>query len=195
MLGALALLLALALYIQLCAAPLLLEMAENQIINEANEAIFRAVTRQLQTSGVDYSRIIGLEKDEAGHIAALTTDVEQIARLKSEILVLLDEELGAMDDEEISVPVGNVVFPTFFAGRGFRIPVRLITLNSTDADFYSSFESAGINQSVQQIRIAFRVDLSFFAPGGIYNTKAESDVLVAQTILLGDVPESYIHLG
>ena len=178
--------------LQVRIAPLIRKMAENQVVNAASDAIFRAVTRQLQSGSVDYGKIIGLQKDETGKISALTTDMEQIARLKSEILRYLDEELAAMDDETLSVPVGNLLLPTFFAGRGFSIPVRILALNSTNANFYSSISSLGINQSVQQIRITFTVSLSFLTPVGISDADVTSDVLAAQTILLGDVPESYI---
>ncbi len=181
--------------LQLRIAPMLRKIAENQVVNAVSDAIFRAVTRQLQTGSVDYSRIIGLEKDASGKVSALTTDMEQIATLKSEVLTLLDEELARMNDEEISVPVGSLLFPTFFAGRGFSIPVRVLALNSTNADFYSQIQSLGINQSVQQIRITFTVSLSFLTPVGISDTDVTSDVLAAQTILLGDVPESYLYLG
>jgi len=180
--------------LQVRIAPMLRKLAENQVVNAASDAIFRAVSRQLQSGSVDYGRIIGLEKDANGKISALTTDMEQLARLKSEILELLDEEILAMDDE-LSVPVGSLLLPTFFAGRGFSLPVRLIALNSTNADFYSSISSLGINQSVQQIRITFTVSLTFLTPAGISDTDVTSDVLAAQTILLGDVPESYIYLG
>ena len=175
--------------LQVRIAPMLRKLAENQVVNAASDAIFRAVSRQLQSGSVDYGRIIGLEKDANGKISALTTDMEQLARLKSEILELLDEEILAMDDDELSVPVGSLLLPTFFAGRGFSLPVRLIALNSTNAD------SLGINQSVQQIRITFTVSLTFLTPAGISDTDVTSDVLAAQTILLGDVPESYIYLG
>ncbi len=181
--------------LQVRIAPLIRRMAENQVVNAASDAIFRAVTRQLQSGSVDYGKIIGLQKDETGKISALTTDMEQIARLKSEILRYLEEELAAMDDETLSVPVGNLLLPTFFAGRGFSIPVRILALNSTNANFYSSISSLGINQSVQQIRITFTVSLSFLTPVGISDADVTSDVLAAQTILLGDVPESYIYLG
>ena len=193
--GVLLLMIGSVVLLQLRIAPTLRRIAENQVVNAASDAIFRAVARQLQTGSVDYSRIIGLEKDASGKVSALTTDMEQIARLKSEILTLLDEELAKMNDEEISVPVGSLLFPTFFAGRGFSIPVRVLALNSTNADFYSSIESVGINQSVQQIRITFTISLSFLTPVGISDTDVTSDVLAAQTILLGDVPESYLYLG
>ena len=183
------------LLLQLRIAPMIREIAENQVVNAASDAIFRAVTRQLQTGSVDYSRIIGLEKDASGRVSALTTDMEQIAKLKSEVLQLLDEEIAAMDDKEISVPVGSLLMPAFFAGRGVRLPVRVIALNSTNADFYSSISSIGINQSVQQIRITFTISLSFLTPVGIRDTEVTGDVLAAQTILLGDVPESYMYLG
>ena len=72
--------------LQLRIAPMLRKIAENQVVNAASEAIFRAVTRQLQTGSVDYSRIIGLEKDETGRIAALTTDMQQVAKLSVPLL-------------------------------------------------------------------------------------------------------------
>ena len=183
------------LLMQFRVAPLVQKIAENQVVNAASDAIYRAVTRQLQTGSVDYSRMIGLEKDANGRISALTTDMEQIATLKAEVLAFLDEELAAMDDKELSVPVGSLFMPVFFAGKGFRLPVRVLALNSTNADFYSSISSAGINQSVQQIRISFTISLTFLTPAGIADADVTSDVLAAQTILLGDVPESYVFLG
>lgn len=188
-------LVALGVMIPLRIAPTLRRIAENQVINAASDAIFRAVSRQLATGSVDYRRIVGLEKDEAGRISALTTDMEQVAKLKAEVLTFLDEEMARMDDEALSVPLGTLLFPTFFAGRGLALPVRILTLKSTNADFYSSIETLGINQSVQQIRISFTVSLSFLSPAGIQDADVTSDVLAAQTILLGDVPESYIYLG
>ena len=116
-------------------------------------------------------------------------------KLNSEVLAFLDDEFSNMDDDALSVPLGSLLFPTFFAGRGFSIPVRVLALNSTNADFYSQIQSLGINQCVQQIRITFTFGLSFLTPAGIQDTDVTSDVLAAQTILLGDVPESYLYLG
>ena len=104
--------------LQLRIAPMLRKIAENQVVNAASEAIFRAVTRQLQTGSVDYNRIIGLEKDASGKVSALTTDMEQIARLKSEILTLLDEELAKMN--EFPCRWEACCFRRFLPGAGFR---------------------------------------------------------------------------
>ena len=135
----------------------------------------------------DYDAVLQVIQDDAGILLA--------ALSPEEVLAFLDEEISNMDDEALSVPVGSLLFPTFFAGRGFSIPVRVLALNSTNADFYSQIQSLGINQSVQQIRITFTVSLSFLTPAGIQDTDVTSDVLAAQTILLGDVPESYLYLG
>ncbi len=143
--------------IQFRIAPMLRKIAENQVVNAASEAIFRAVTRQMQTGSVDYSRIIGLEKDETGRIHALTTDMEQIARLKGGGAGALDDlvsEHGRRGDF-LSSHWGSLLFPTFFAGRGFSIPVRVLALNSTNADFIRARSTVGINQSLQKIWITF----------------------------------------
>ena len=80
----------LVLLVELHLSPYIRELARNQAVNAASNAIIEAVSEMLRRGDTDFSRVIVLEKDVEGHITALRTDMAQVERLKVEVLELLD---------------------------------------------------------------------------------------------------------
>ena len=180
--------LAAALGIQFRIRPMLRAIAEIQVVNAASSALAGAVNRQMAEGTADYGGLISFEKDETGQITAMRTDTGQIARLKAEVFAALDDLVSEVEIRDLGVPLGSLFLPSFFAGRGLRLPVKVVTLNMTNADFYSSFTDCGINQSLQKIWITFSVNITFLTPAGMQDTDVTSDVILAETVIVGSVP-------
>ena len=176
-------------------APLVRRLAENQAVNAASNAINDAVTEQLRTGSVDYGRVVILEKNVQGEITALRTDMAQVARLKAEVLAILDGLVEQVNTSSIGIPLGTILFPDFFAGKGPVLPVKAIAMTMSNTDFYSEFSSAGINQTLQTIRMQFSIDLTIWTLAGYDTAEVASTVILAQTVIVGSVPQTYIHLG
>lgn len=187
-------LVAAALGIRLHIVPMIRTIAEIQVVNAASGALTAAVSRQLADGGTDYGKLILLEKDATGAVTALRTDTAQIARLKAEVFDALDDLVDEVEIRDLGVPLGSLLLPAFFAGRGVRLPVKVVTLNMTNADFYSSMTACGINQSLQKIWMTFLVHVTFLTPAGMQAVDVTSDVILAETVLLGSVPDTYFQL-
>ena len=181
----LAMILAAALGIQFRIRPMLRAIAEIQVVNAASSALAGAVNRQMAEGTADYGGLISFEKDETG----------EIARLKAEVFAALDDLVSEVEIRDLGVPLGSLFLPSFFAGRGLRLPVKVVTLNMTNADFYSSFTDCGINQSLQKIWITFSVNITFLTPAGMQATDVTSDVILAETVIVGSVPETFLQLN
>ena len=181
----LAMILAAALGIQFRIRPMLRTIAEIQVVNAASIALAGAVNRQMAEGTADYGGLISFEKDETG----------QIARLKAEVFAALDDLVSEVEIRDLGVPLGSLFLPSFFAGRGLRLPVKVVTLNMTNADFYSSFTDCGINQSLQKIWITFSVNITFLTPAGMQATDVTNDVILAETVIVGRVPETFLQLN
>ena len=80
---------------------------------------------------------------------AVTTDMTQMNQLKSSILQRVQEQLG--EHLDTGVPLGTLLGSELLHGRGPNIPVRLTLSGNVTADFESTFESAGINQTKHRI--------------------------------------------
>ena len=70
----------------------------------------------------------------------------------------------------------------------------MIPLGSANADFVSVFTNAGINQTRHQVVIEAEVELSVLAPGSETTLTVGSQISVAETVLIGNVPDSYTYL-
>ena len=149
----------------------------------------------LRKGDTDFSRVIVLEKDVEGRITALRTDMTQVERLKIEVLDILGGLIDEINTQQMGIPIGNLLLPDLLAGTGPELPVKAVSLTMSNADFFSDFTAAGINQTLQTLKVKFTISLTILTTVGYETVDVDSDVMVAQTVIVGTVPETYVNLG
>ncbi len=177
------------------ARPLIRELATASVENKGQNVINEAIETQLETGSIAYDRIVILEKDVHGVVSALKTNIAEVNRLKSKTLSITDSMLMELDVHEIGLPLGSVILPTFFSGSGPKLPVKVLSISNSDADFRNVFIEAGINQTAHQIMMDVKIDLTVLTPVGAENVQVVSSVVVAETVIVGTVPQSYMKIG
>ena len=100
-----------------------------------------------------------------------------------------------ISSEKLSVPLGSVLLPELFSGQGPRVPVRIVSMLTSDADFSTRFSQAGINQTLQQVTMTVTVRVTMMTPVGTETTEVSTDTVIAETVIVGTVPDSYFQLG
>ena len=195
LIGLLLILTGLILLVELHLSPYIRELARNQAVNAASNAITDAVGEMLRREDTDFSRVIVLEKDVQGHITALRTDMGQVERLKVEVLGILGGLIAEINTQQLGIPLGNLLLPDLLAGTGPVLPVKAVSLTMSNADFFSDFTEAGINQTLQTLKVKFTISLTILTTVGYETVDVDSDVMVAQTVIVGTVPETYVNLG
>ena len=96
---------------------------------------------------------------------------------------------------ELSIPVGTLTGSALLAGRGPRISVRMESVGSSSARFENRFTSAGINQTNHRIVLEVNVSVSILLPGFTTATQVANEVTVAETVIVGAVPDTYPYFG
>ena len=195
LIGLLLILTGLILLVELHLSPYIRELARNQAVNAASNAITDAVGEMLRRGDTDFSRVIVLEKDVQGQITALRTDMTQVERLKVEVLGILGNLIAEINTQQLGIPLGNLLLPDLLAGTGPVLPVKAVSLTMSNADFFSDFTEAGINQTLQTLKVKFTISLTILTTVGYETVDVDSDVMVAQTVIVGTVPETYVNLG
>lgn len=171
------------------------ELARTQVTNATSDLINDAIDGQIELGNIQYDRIVYFEKDLNGRITALKTNMSEVNRLKTNILNLINDEILAMDTDRLGVPLGSLFLPEFFSGKGPGIPVEIISIRNSDASFASDFRAAGINQTMHQLSMEVLVDVSVLVLGETESFAVSSQVVVAETIIVGDVPDTYLQTG
>ena len=175
--------------------PVVRSLARTQVTNTASDLINDAILQQIMEGQIQYDRIVYFEKDLNGRITALKTNTAEVNRLKTETLNLINDEILAEDTEHLGVALGSLILPEFFSGRGPSIPVRIIAIRNSDANFQSEFTEAGINQTLQKLRMDVIVDVTILVLGQTETFTVSSQMVVAETIIVGDVPATYLQTG
>ena len=173
----------------------IMELARTQITNGTSDLINDAIDEQIETGKIQYDRIVYFEKDLNGRITALKTNISEVNRLKTDILNLINDEILAMDTSHLGVPLGNLFLPEFFSGKGPAIPVEILSIRNSDGSFQSYFTEAGINQTRHQLTMEVLVDVTVLVLGETQSFGVSSNVVVAETIIVGDVPDTFLNTG
>ena len=170
-------------------------LAQTQVMNSTSDLINDAIDKQIDNGNIHYDRIVYFEKDLNGRITALKTNMSEVNRLKTAILNLINDEILAMDTSDIAIPIGSLFLPEFLSGRGPGIPVHILSIRNSDASFTSNFTEAGINQTLQQLIMEVSVDVSVLVLGHTESFTVSSQVVVAETIIVGQVPDTFLQTG
>ena len=91
--------------------------------------------------------------------------------------------------------MGTLAGSPLLAGRGPLIRVRMQSVGSSSAHFENAFTSAGINQTKHQIYLVVDVYVSILLPGFSTVTKVSSTYTVAETVIVGSVPDNYTYFS
>lgn len=182
------------LYLQFSVAPLIVELAKARVDNRASYIINEAIETQMQSDDIDYDNIVYLEKDINGNITALKTNINEVNRLKTQILSVMDDLLLDLDVNEIGIPLGSLILPELFSGSGPLLPVKVMSVSASDAEFHNAFSEAGINQTAHRMMMDVTITMTVLTPIGTQSVTVTSAVVVAETVIVGSVPESYVNV-
>ena len=170
-------------------------LAETQITNTTSDLTNDAIARQIAEGDIRYDRIVYFEKDLNGRITALKTNIGEVNRLKTDILNIINDEILALDNSDIGIPIGSLFLPELLSGRGPVIPVHILSIRNSDANFHSNFTQAGINQTLHQVTMQVSVDVAVLVLGETASFTMVSEVVVAETVIVGDVPNTFLQTG
>ena len=175
--------------------PILVSLATTRVSNMVNRIVSEAVDEAIDSGNITYSDLITFEKDNEGRITAIYSNMAAFNRLQSNILDIILARIDQVSTRELSIPVGSLSGSVLLAGRGPRISVRMESVGSSSANFENEFTSAGINQTKHQIVLNIDVSVSILLPGFSTATTVSNAVTVAETVIVGSVPDTYTYFS
>ena len=155
--------------------------------------INRVITEMMQEADYGPEYFVHVEKNASGEITAISSNMAHINALSAEIL---ERVIGSTGNRvlTVSIPIGNLSGVSLLMGRGPSVPVEIIMLTSSRVEFSNSVLTAGINQTKHQINLHVLVDIDVLIPWGTESTQVSADILIADTMVVGQVPDTYFHL-
>ena len=174
--------------------PVLETTASSKVTNLMVQAIDAAVDNCLQENDMNYRDFVTLGTDTAGKVTSITSNTVANSRFKRQVVEAVIRQLGTMDSEALGVPLGTLTGQPLLSGAGPRVRVKVDSVGEVTADYVNTFTSAGVNQTLHRVCLDITATVYLFLPGEILPVSVNSSVCVAETVIVGETPDTYLNL-
>ncbi len=174
--------------------PILYELGTSRAASVGQNVINTAIENVLSKNDALENDILNIEKDSQGKITAVIPDLKEMNKLKAKIAIEINEQMKKTTNSRISIPIGSLTGIPYLSNLGPRVNFNLIPYGKTQIDFKTSFTQAGINQTRHEVTVNVKLSTALLiANKQTTSTKIETTVPVSETVVIGDVPQSYTN--
>ena len=172
--------------------PIFRAMCEDKL-----KSIATIITNQQSTiimNKYQYDELYTIEKDDTGNVLVIKSNVVPINNLISDLTENVQNEFNKVQQSTIDVPIGNLSGSYFLSGSGPSIPIKVSMLGTLDTEIKSEFIDKGINQTLHRIYVNFNCSMRIVTPMNSYTTNIVNQVIIAEHIIVGRIPDTYYNL-
>lgn len=178
----------------LAVRPQLVALAQSKLRNQLTMISNATVADILEQEALRYSDMVVMEPGPGDGIATITTDTVRLNNLKSAVLTRIVSQVESLDTHCLDVPLGALTGMELFAGAGPELPIQVLSVASVEGGYRNDFVSAGINQTLHRVMLDITLTAEVLMPGGIVESVVSTPVCVAETIIIGQVPQTYLEV-
>lgn len=157
----------------------------------ATEAINDAVTKKLGELNLSYDDLAKVVYSDDGQPKSIETNSAKINMLKAEATRAAQDEITKIKHSEVLIPLGAFTGLTLISNSGPDIRLTFCMTGSFNSHLESSFESAGINQTLHHIRLVVTANIVTASVDYGDTITFDTDFEVAQTVITGEIPTIY----
>lgn len=173
--------------------PSILAMSEVKARMIATQAINDAVTEKIKND-IDYKDLIFVKTDNEGKVTLMHANTVLMNSIASDIALEVQENMRQIAANRIEIPLGNAFNSQLLAQYGPKIKIDIVPKGTVTVDFATEFKESGINQTIHKVYLIIKTDVKIIVPLASDTVSVTSTIPIAETVIVGDVPENYIFV-
>ena len=173
--------------------PRIISISQKFVENEVSNIIDREVKKLMLEEFLSYDKITIISRDDSGKVTSISTNSVLINNFANELDIKIGDMIEENDTFENKIFLSSLVGFDLFSGLGPKVPIRFEPLSVTHADIMHTFEETAINQTLHTILLSISIDIEILLPFAYSNITVESQMPIAQTLIVGSVPSTYFN--
>ncbi len=151
----------------------------------------KILLEQIKELHIKYSDMAYIHYGSDGQITSIEIDSSAVNTFKAAFALSASEALHQINEFEFSLRLGTLLGPELLTERGPKIPFKVSSSEYVQTEIVSRFEDAGINQTVHRILLDVSVNICCYFPGYSTSVTVQSELTLAETVIIGTVPQFY----
>lgn len=175
--------------------PVAMRYLKNETNLETTRMIQESVFTALEQQNLNYKSFVETKQAAENGVATLQTDVVALNRFTSAATLAITERLKQMSIQETKIPFGVFSGVSLFSGLGPKVSFKIAPTGNISTQIENIFEGVGINQTRHQIMLKVTVKVDIVLVGYTESIEVETSFCIAETIIVGEVPQIYPQLA
>lgn len=169
-------------------------IAESKAQLEGQAIISRAINERFAAE-TNYRDLVYIHKDSDGRIVLIQPNTCRMNRIMAQTVSVVERDLDNLQNKSFKVPLGQAMGIRVFAGYGPGIKVKMMPVGQVTVDMNDHFQARGINQTRHLIYMKISAKIKIVAPLCDEEVKVVTTVPLAETIIVGQVPGTYVDIS
>ena len=169
----------------------------NRLCSDKAKSVATIITNDETTNAIidyEYSDFVIIHKDDDGNILMLESNMKNINIVISDVANRIQKSINNIQAEDVSISLGSFTGVSILSGRGIKVPIRISTIGNVKTNVRSEFISQGINQTLHRLYLDIESEISILTPFNTINESIKNQLILAENIIVGEIPETYYNL-
>ena len=174
--------------------PVILDIAQTRVKAETTLAINEAVSVVL-ADNVNYTQFVNVERNAQNDIVLLSANSALVNDLARDAAIVTQRKLEEIKSFEVAIPIGTLSGIPLLSELGRRVAVTVAPIGKVNCNFTSTFEAAGINQTLHRIYINVESCVDLIIPSSHTRLETNTPILLCESVIVGKVPDTFLQGG
>jgi len=173
--------------------PRIISISQSFAENEVSSIIDSEIQNLMLEEFLSYDKLTIISRDSQGRVTSVSTNSVVVNNFANDLDIKIGDRIEEFDIVENKVYLSALLGMDLLVGIGPKVPIRFEPVSVTHADVWHTFEEAGINQTLHTIMMSVSIDIEILLPFAYSTMSVVSDMPIAQTLIVGNVPDAYFN--
>ncbi len=183
---------AIFLYLNLVVNPVIIATSTAKVRSLSQRAVENTVWQVINNSSL-YDNLVNITRNDSGDIVSVNSNSATINMLALELAEKAQDALSQMGASGVDIPIGSFSGMPIFTGRGPDVNIKMLPIGTIYCKFFSSFTSAGINQTNHRVYLRVLTSVSIILPMANQIIDTETQLMISESIIIGKIPDTYLN--
>lgn len=180
------------LFIDKIMKPNIASVAEVKVKSMITQIAIDSISECFSNDNVDYEELLVVKTDTNGKITMVESNTVLMNRLSTKISDTIQKKYQSLEPSKLKLSVGTIMGSQLLSQTGPYFNLKVLPIAVTKIKFITEFSEAGINQTMYKVFIETDTTARVMVPFMINNIDVKTQVPIVETLVVGDVPQSYI---
>lgn len=174
--------------------PTILDVAQTRLKSETMRAINDAVNIAISDSCL-YSDFVTIEKDSNNDISLIYANSAKVNAVARQMALASQSKINALTSFDVNIPLGTLSGIPLLSEKGPTVNIIVSPVGTVNCTFGSTFETAGINQTLHRIYINVESVVDLIIPSAHMQVETVTPILLCESVIVGKVPQTFLQGG